>query len=63
MSTETVQFVEMVRKAYIPYLTNEIHLHFCASCGCQKPHRINDRGLDEIYQCQSCGHETSYRVR
>lgn len=72
MSIESVQFVEMVRyfsgqsdtqSAPYPTKLENKRQYYCVVCGGERPHMIEDRGLDEVWRCCSCGIGKVFRVR
>ena len=69
MSKESVQWIEMVRLALAKREKRQVEMQspgaylFCESCGHDtRFDLVDERGGWEIYRCQSCGGQKSYRV-
>ena len=61
MSKESLQFLEMVRRAAAENRTAV--RHYCQACGGERPHRIKEIGAWEIWTCLRCGCQARYKVR
>lgn len=61
MSKESIQFVEMVREAFVR-VGRQTYPMYCEQCGKQTQHTLIVKGDWEEYRCP-CGQSKRYRVR
>jgi hypothetical protein len=60
MSTESVQFVELIRQSRRQPVTV---LKWCPQCAAKTMHTVHDDDRDEIYTCEQCDNQQAYTVR